>query len=143
MSATTLTRHHPSELTFAGADDILNVVHFTAPSRGTAGKVNTVSLDTVSGAIHCDCTAATVGTSSCWHGDWVSAAWANHEARQLARRFTSGQLMQTGRKLAHMCKTYRARVWKCVPQDQVMLVAARCEYRERAALAAAPSQLAA
>lgn len=138
MSMTTARQHHPSELTFAGADDITNTVHFTAPSKGTPGKVNTVALDTVSGSIHCDCTGAACGRS-CWHGAWVSAAWSNHEARQLARRYTSAQLLKTGRKLAHMCATYRARIWRCVPQDQVMLVAARCEYRERAALAEAPA----
>jgi hypothetical protein len=138
MSTTTALRHHPSELRFAGADDITGIVAFTAASKSERGKVNTVSLDTATGAIHCDCAAATVGTSSCWHADWVGAAWANHEARQLARRLTSAQLFKAGRKARHMCNTYRARVWRCVPADQAMLLACRQEWRERSALAERP-----
>lgn len=139
MSSATLVLHHHSELTFAGADTALNVVHFTAASKSKRGKVNTVSLDTVSGAIHCDCTAATVGTSSCWHSDWVGAAWAHHEARRVARGMTFQQLIKAGKKARHMVDYYNSRIWRCVPADAAMLVATRCEYRERAALAAAPT----
>lgn len=139
MSATTLTRHHASELSFVSADDLTGIVTFSAPSAHDAGRVNHVSLDTVSGAILCDCKGAECGRA-CWHADWISTAWSNHEARQLARRFTSAQLLQTGRKMAHMCKVYRRRPgWRCVPQDQTMLLACRSEFRERAALAEAPA----
>lgn len=142
MSAQTLTRHHHAELRFAGADDTTGIVHFQAESKGTKGKVNTVSLDTATGAIHCDCTAGIVGTSSCWHADWVGAAWAAHPSRQLARSFSVPQLLQAGKKAAHLCKVYRARIWRCVPTDQTMLVACRCEWRERQSIGAAPQRAA-
>lgn len=134
MSAKTLVNHHPRELRFVGADDITGIVAFTAASKSTPGKVNTVSLDTTTGERHCDCTGAESG-KVCWHLDWVAAAWEAHETRRLARAMTTAQLLAAGRKARHMCDVYRARIWRCVPADQVMLVAARCEWRERAALA--------
>lgn len=140
MSARTLVNHHPSELAFVSADDLTGIVTFAAPSKSKPGTTHHVSLDTATGDRHCDCTGASAGRV-CWHLDYVATAWSNHEARQLARRYTSAQLLQTGRKLAHMCATYRARIWRCVPQDMVMLVACRCEYRERRALAEAPASV--
>lgn len=135
MSMTTARLHHHSELTFAAVDDITGIVSFTATSKGTRGKVNTVSLDTTTGDIHCDCTAAMVGTSTCWHQDWISAAWANHDARRATRHLTVAQLRKAGEKARHLCDFYRARIWRCVPTDAAMLIACRCEWRERAALA--------
>lgn len=135
MSAKTLVLHDASELTFAAADDITGIVSFTAPSKSQRGKVNTVSLDTATGDIHCDCTAALVGTSSCWHAEWIGAAWAGHDARRATRHMTIAKLRQAGAKARHLCDFYRARIWRCVPADAAMLVACRCEWRERAALA--------
>lgn len=142
MSARTLVNHHHAELTFAYADDITGIVAFTALSKSTPGKINTVSLDTATGERHCDCVGAETG-KVCWHLDWVAAAWANHETRRLVRAMTTAQLIKAGRKAKHMCDIYRARIWRCVPADQALLVAARCEWRERAALAEAPESAAA
>lgn len=141
MSSTTVLRHHASELSFVSADDLTGIVTFSAASKSKPGTLNHVSLDTATGAVLCDCKGAECGRA-CWHQDWVSAAWSNHEARRLARAMTTGQLLKAGTKAAHLCKVYRARIWRCVPRDQEMLVACRCEYRERAALAEAPQEAA-
>jgi hypothetical protein len=137
MSQRTAPLHSPSELTLIGADDATGIVTFTAPSASTPGKVNTVALDTATGAILCDCTGAECGRA-CWHADLVGAAWAASPAMRDVRWLTADQLARYGRKLAAMAANYRARCGRVLPADALNLVAARCEWRRRAALAPVP-----
>ena len=137
MSARTLTLHHHRELRFVAADDTTGIVTFAADSASAAGKVNHVSYDTITGAIHCDCAGAACGRE-CWHGDWVVAAWqaqpAMAEARALPSRPSPAVRQEAG---AHGRPVPR-RLGRTLPLDSVNLVAARCEYRQRRALAAQP-----
>ncbi len=73
MSVRTAALHCPAELTFSGADDLTAIVTFTAASASSPGAVNTVTYDTATGAIHCDCAGAECGRD-CWHIDHVAAA---------------------------------------------------------------------
>jgi len=53
--------HCPSELAFLDADDLLNVVHYAAPSKSRPGDANIVALDVLTGATLCNCRAAETG----------------------------------------------------------------------------------
>jgi len=122
--------HCPSELAFVDADDLTNVVHFSAPSKSRPGDANVVALDVLSGSSFCNCKAAECG-KPCWHQELVQAAWDGHPARVLASRYSDAQLQQAGRKSAHMVGWARHRRFNVHPLDQLALVAARCEYRRR------------
>jgi hypothetical protein len=137
MSARTLTLHHHRELRFVGADETTGIVTFAAASASAAGKVNHVSYDTITGAVHCDCAGAACGRA-CWHADWVVAAWQAHPAMAEARSLPADMLLRYGTKLAGMVAQYRATIDRVLPLDAVNLVAARCAYRQRRALAAQP-----
>ena len=130
MTAQTAAYHCPTELQFMEADDLLNIVHFAAPSKSAAHKVNLVGLDIITGETFCTCKGAECGLE-CWHQTLVRAAWEGHTARVLASRYTADQLTVAGRKALAMCTIYRRRCGRCLPADQVALLAARCEYRAR------------
>lgn len=130
MSARTAAMHDHTELEFVSADDLANVVTFRARSASKVGHYNTVSLDIATGETLCDCRAAEFGRE-CWHADLIPAAWLDHEAVRLARRHTDAQLAAAGRKAARMCRVYRSRSWRVLPDDQLALLACRTVYRER------------
>ena len=129
--------HSPAELAYAGCDETSGIVHFTAPSVHRAGRVNTVSLDTQTGAILCDCKAAETHRL-CWHACWVVPAWQAHPAVAEARALTGARLLQFGTKHARLVATYRRRIGRPGDHDAVRLLAARWEYRQRKAIEAAP-----
>jgi len=137
MSIRTAALHTPSELTLIGADDTTGIVTFTAPSKSHPATPNTVSLDTATGAILCDCKGAECGRA-CWHGDHVAAAWLRSPAMADVRWLTDTQLVRYGAKTAAMVATYRARTGRALNADAVNLVAARSEWRRRASLAPLP-----
>jgi len=135
--------HEPNELTYVDADDKLNVVHLSAPSKSRPGDANIVALDILTGATLCNCKASECG-KPCWHQALVQAAWDGHPARVLAARYSDAQLEAAGSKAAHMCAWARHRRFRVHPLDQLNLLAARAEYRARhltelvAAVAAEP-----
>jgi hypothetical protein len=135
-SALTASRHTPAELALVGADDRTDIVVFRAPSASDAARVNTVALDTRTGEILCDCKGAEFGRR-CWHADHVVAAWHRTTAKQAARHLSPQGLPNAGRKAARMVGVYRQRVGRPLGDDVLTLVAARSEWRRRAALAAA------
>jgi hypothetical protein len=135
MSTATAALHAPSELTFIGADDRTGIVVFQAASAHDPNRVNTVALDTMTGDIICDCTGAEFGRR-CWHIDHVVAAWQQTPAMHAARCLTETALLNQGRKAAAMVATYRERVGRPLADDVITLVAARSEWRRRAARAA-------
>lgn len=141
MSATTAATpqsaaaHTPAELTFLDACDLTGIVHYAAPSKHEAGRINVVGLDTTTGAIACDCKAAQCGRS-CWHGAHVAAAWLASPAMLAVRWLTAAQLVRYGTKHALCVATYRTRIDRALADDMLALVAARCEFRRRAALTA-------
>ncbi len=122
--------HCPTELTFIDADDLTNIVHYSAPSKSRPGAANIVALDILSGATFCTCRAAECGRM-CWHAELVQAAWDGHEARLLAARFSADQLRNAGSKAGHMCAWARHRRFRVLPADQLSLLACRAEYRRR------------
>lgn len=134
MSARTAPRHTPSELALLGCDETTGIVAFVARSRHDAGRVNTVSLDTTNGAIFCDCKGADCGRA-CWHADLVVAAWLASPALAQVRWLTGAQLYRYGRKHRLCVDTYRARTGRVRADDALALVAARYEWRARAAAA--------
>ena len=137
MSTATAARHTPAELTFVGADDLTGIAVFQAASAHDAARVNTTALDTTTGATLCDCKAAEFGRV-CWHMAHALAAWQRTPAMRVARALADAALLRRGRKLAAMVGTYRARIGRPLPDDVTALVAARSEWRRRAALAPAP-----
>ena len=139
MSTRTAPLHSPAELVFVAADDLTGIVTFQAPSKSHPAQPNTTSLDTTTGAIHCDCKGADCGRR-CWHADHVLAAWLRTGAMLDARWLTDAELTRYGTKLAGMVRIYRARTGRILLADQVNLVAARAEWRRRqtAAFAAVP-----
>jgi len=134
--------HEPNDLTFVDADDTLNVVHYSAPSQSRPGDANITVLDVLTGATHCNCHAAECG-HRCWHQELAQAAWDGHPARTLAARYSDDQLQAAGSKAAHMCRWARHRRFRVLPLDQLVLLAARCEYRRRNPVAAEMAALAA
>ena len=139
MTDRTTAQHTPAELRLAGCDEAVGLVRFQADSKSQPGRVNTVTLDTTTGACRCDCTAATVGRHPCWHATVAPLAWAAHPAMAEVRFLSDARLQAYGRKLAAMVRAYAARTGHVLPMDAVNLTAARCEYRRRAARAARPA----
>lgn len=137
MSIRTAALHTPTELAFVGADDTTGIVTFIAPSKSHPATPNTVSLDTTTGAILCDCKGAESG-QDCWHGDHVLAAWLRTPAMADVRWLTNAQLVRYGTKTAAMLAIYRVRTGRVLQADQVNLVAARSEWRLRTARAPLP-----
>ncbi len=129
--------HSAAELTYADCDETSGIVHFTAPSTSKRGTLNTVSLDTHTGHIYCDCTGA-MTNHLCWHCCYVTAAWQAHPAVAEARVLIGSRLLTFGKKHARLVATYRQRIGRAGDYDAVRLLAARWEYRQRTAIAAAP-----
>jgi len=135
MSIRTAALHTPSELSCIGADDRTRIVVFQSASEHDAQRVNTVALDTSTGKIFCDCRGAEFGRQ-CWHAELIVAAWEQSPAMQAARWLSPVALLNQGRKAAQMVATYRERCGHPLQDDVLMLVAARSEWRRRAARAA-------
>ncbi|HEY8599283.1 MAG TPA: hypothetical protein VIL85_12680 [Thermomicrobiales bacterium] len=129
--------HSATELAYAGCDETTGIVHFTAPSSHKPGTLNTVSLDTYTGHIFCDCTGA-MTNHLCWHCCYVTAAWQAHPAVAEARVLIGSRLISFGKKHARLVATYRQRIGRAGDYDAVRLLAARWEYRQRQAIAATP-----
>lgn len=126
-----------AELTYADCDETTGIVHFTAPSSHKRGTLNTVSLDTYTGQICCDCTGA-MTNHLCWHVCFATAAWQAHPAVAEARVLLGSRLITFGHKHARLVATYRQRIGRAGDYDAVRLLAARWEYRQRHAIAAMP-----
>jgi len=135
MSAKTAPLHSTAELRFIGCDDQAGIVVFQSASEHDANRVNTTALDTVTGAIICDCRAAEFGRV-CWHQDHVVTAWHQSPAMRACRYLSPIALLNQGRKAAAMVATYRTRCGRPLQDDVIALVASRSEWRRRAALAA-------
>ncbi len=133
MSARTAPQHTASELAFLGCDDTTGIVAFIARSRHDAGRANTVSLDTVTGATFCDCKGADCGRT-CWHMDHIEAAWLASPVMREVRWLTAAQLRRYGTKHRLCVDTYRTRANRARADDMLALVAARYEWRKRATL---------
>ncbi len=136
MSTATARLHGPAELTLLGCDDRTNIAVFQAASAHDARRTNTCALDLVTGKLLCDCRGAECG-KQCWHADHVLAAWRRTPAAIVARRLSDTALCNLGKKSAVMIATYRARIGRPLQDDVTALVAARWEWRRRAALAPA------
>ncbi len=136
MSVLSAPQHTAAELTFVSCDHVTGIVAFAAPSKHDAARVNVVSLDTTNGAIHCTCKGAECGRR-CWHADHVRAAWLAIPAMQQVRWLSDAGLARHGRKVRAMVAIYAACVGRILPADALALVAARHEWRLRAARAAA------
>jgi len=137
MSARTAARHTPAELVLVAVDDTTGIVTFQAASQSNPVQPNHVSLDTTTGAIHCDCKGAQCH-EDCWHADLVATAWLAAPAMQDVRWLTAARLVRYGKTAAAMVNTYRARTGRVLPMDALNLIAARSEWRRRTALAPAP-----
>ena len=137
MSARTAPLHRPAELALVAVDDTTGIVTFRAESRSNPTRPNHTAYDTATGATHCDCKGAECGRQ-CWHADLVAAAWLASPAMADVRWLTDAQLARYGTTAAGMVNTYRARTGRVLPMDAIGLVAARSEWRRRAALAPAP-----
>ena len=142
MSARTAPQHTADELTLVACDHVTGIVAFAAPSKHDATRVNVVALDTTNGAVHCTCKGAECGRR-CWHADHVLAAWLAAPAMRQVRWLTDAGLVRHGRKARAMVTIYAVRTGRFRPADALSLIAARHEWRWRAArAAAAPATLA-
>ena len=140
MSTRTAPLHTPAELVLVAVDDTTGIVTFQAASRSNPVQPNHVGLDTAIGATHCDCKGAECG-QACWHADLVAAAWLASSAMRDVRWLTDARLVRYGTAAAAMVATYRARTGRVLPMDAANLIAARSEWRRRAALAPARIQV--
>lgn len=122
---------------FISADTMTGIVAYATPSAHDTGRTNIASLDTQTGATYCDCKAGECH-KACWHRAAVIAAWDAEPARFEVVWLTDAQLVRYGKKATAMLAVYRARTGRVLPMDAVNLLAARCEYRDRLALADAP-----
>jgi len=136
MSALTAPQHTAAELTFVFCDHVTGLVAFAAPSKHDASRTNVVSLDTTNGDVHCTCKGAECGRR-CWHADHVHAAWLASPAMLRVRWLSDAGLVRHGRKVRAMVAIYAACAGRILPADALALVAARHEWRLRAARAAA------
>ncbi len=130
MSIRTAPLHSPTGLTLIGGDEATGIVVFQSASEHDAARVNTTALDTVTGAIICDCKATEFGRV-CWHADHVAAAWRQTPAMRACRFLSATALIKQGRKAAAMVATYRARCGRPLQDDVLTLVASRSEWRRR------------
>ena len=137
MSARTAARYTPAELVLVAVDDTTGTVVFQAASKSDPAQPNHTAYDTATGAIHCDCKGAQCH-EDCWHADLVAAAWLASPAMRDVRWLTAARLVRYGTAAAAMVATYRARTGRVLPMDAANLIAARSEWRRRAALAPAP-----
>lgn len=137
MSARTAPLHTPAELALASCDDVTGIVAFVVRSRHDATRVNTVSLDTQTGTIHCDCRGAECD-KACWHADLVVAAWERTQAAHISRMLSPVALYNQSRKALTMVTIYRDRCGRALPDDVLTLVASRYEWRRRAAARLVP-----
>ncbi len=129
--------HSAAELVYCDCDETTGIVHFTAPSSHKRGTLNTVSLDTYSGQIFCDCTGA-MTDHLCWHCCYVTAAWQADPAVAETRVLIGSRLLTFGKKHARLVETYRQRIGRAGEYDAVRLLAARWKYRQRTAIVAMP-----
>ncbi len=136
MSVLTAPQHTAAELTFISCDHVTGIVAFAAPSQHDAARTNIVSLDTTNGAIHCTCKGAECGRR-CWHADHVLTAWRASPAMLGVRWLSDAGLVRYGRKTRRMVSIYAARTGRVRPADTLALIAARHEWRRRAARVAA------
>ena len=83
---------------------------------------------------HGDCKGAECGRQ-CWHMDLALKAWHRTPAMVAARFLSDTALTNQGKKAAHMVAVYRQRIGRPLADDVIALVAARSEWRRRAALA--------
>ena len=137
MSTRTAALHTPAELALVAVDDATGIVTFRAESKSNPAQPNHTAYDTATGAIHCDCKGAQCDRA-CWHADLVAEAWLASPAMLDVRWLTDGQLVRYGKTAAAMVATYRQRTGRVLPMDALNLIAARSEWRRRAALAPAP-----
>jgi len=140
MSTRTAARHTPAELVLVAVDDTTGIVTFQAASQSNPVQPNSTSLDTSSGAIHCDCRGAQCH-ETCWHAELVAAAWLASPAMRDVRWLTAARLVRYGKTAAAMVATYRGRTGRVLPMDALNLIAARSEYRRRAAALATAEAL--
>ncbi len=136
MTARTAPLHRSAELALHGCDDHSGIVAFLAASAHDAARVNTVALDTTTGATLCDCRGTECGRA-CWHADHAAAAWLASPAMLAVRWLTDDQLARYGAKHALCVATYRGRIGKARGEDVIALTAARCEWRRRRSAARA------
>ena len=136
MSIRTAPLHSPSELSLVAVDDATGIVTFQSASKSNPAQPNHTGYDTQTGAIFCDCKGAQCDRA-CWHADLVAAAWLASPAMLDVRWLTDDQLVRYGKTAAAMVATYRARTGRALPMDAANLIAARSEWRRRAALAPA------
>ncbi|MGN6561027.1 MAG: hypothetical protein ACTHMU_00050 [Thermomicrobiales bacterium] len=136
MSIRTAALHTASELTWIGKD--AEMVFCSAPSAHDANRVNTVALNTETGATHCDCRASEHGLD-CWHRDLVRARFIEEVARQYVALHTDlNTIAAIGRQAKALIDAGTAS-----DLDRAMYQAARVAWHERAALAAPALALAA
>lgn len=133
MSIKTAAAHTAAELTLVSADATSGIVAYTAPSAHDVARVNTVSLDTVTGDTHCDCRASECGRA-CWHVALVADAWAQTMWDAGVQWLTDAQLVRMGAKARTMVETYTARIGRNRSEDRIALLVARGEYRRRVRL---------
>jgi hypothetical protein len=134
MSAATKTLHTPSELALISCNDRTNTVVFQSASASRPDRPNVTTLDTLTGAILCDCQGATNG-KQCWHADHITAAWQQSPTMQVVRWLSLTALLNQGRKASAMVEAYRTRCGRPLQDDVLTLVASRSEWRRRAARA--------
>ena len=136
MSAKTAAQHTTSELTWIGKD--AELVFCSAASASQPGRVNTVALDTTTGATHCDCTASAHGLL-CWHRDLIRARYIEETARQYVALHTDlDTIAAIGRQARALIDAGTAS-----ELDRAMYQAARVAWHERAAQVAPALALAA
>ena len=138
MSAKTASQHSTSELQWIGKD--AEMVFCTAPSSSQSGRVNTVALDTTTGATHCDCKAGD-HDKMCWHRDLVRQRYIEEVARQyIATLATLAEVMAVGQQARALIEAAGV---DASPLDLAMYQAARLAWHERAAQPAPALALAA
>ena len=118
----------------SGADG--EVITYGAASASTPGKTNLVSYDVQTGEVECTCRWCEThphDEPACWLARSVVAAWERHPACQEVAQLGDTALLAYGSKLASFVRQYRERTGRALPADLTNLLAARTEYRRRAA----------
>lgn len=130
--------HTFRDLVFVGVSGPAGeIVTYGAPSSHDKERTNLVSLDLQTGDITCTCRHCETHPGeacACWLAQLVGEAWRRHPAHADVRWLTDDQLVAYGLKLAGFIREYRERAGRALPADEVNLLAARTEYRRRAAL---------
>lgn len=102
MSATTVTKHQPTELRYEGTAN--GVAVFSSASKSRPGTRNWTYVTTDNLEVACECQAK---SGTCWHGDLALTAYAMTQVADFIASKADDELLAIGAAAAEAIATNR------------------------------------